>query len=454
MTILEGRPRPTVQFAPGRGDSGARVADVTEPQTIRFTCADESRWAQPSGVDGYQLADAAERAHRLRVPLVFTMSASGPDRYNDVAALGGLGAAAATLVRCSGSIPIILVVDGPLTSSQALLLGLADVVVMTEQAHAYVSGPHAVATVTGLVRSRNELGGPDVHASASGVAACVVPDLEAASAWVDILLEYLPPNVDETPPMIATCDSAPRPVPELRESVPTDSKAGYDVRRVIDLIVDDAEFLELRPRWGTTMVTGFGSLAGQPIGIVANQPQIMAGTIDIPAAQKAARFVTLCDGFNLPILTVVDTPGFLPGIDLEWRGMIRHGAQLAYAYAQATVPRVALIIRKAYGGAYIVMDAKAMGNDVCMAWPIAEIAVMGAKGAVQILHRNVDAETRLTLEEEYDRTFSNPYVAAARGYVDTVIDPADTRSELIAAFTAMEGKREALALRRHGNTPL
>ena len=221
-----------------------------------------------------------------------------------------------------------------------------------------------------------------------------------------------------------------------------------------EAIVDDDSLLELRSKWATNIVTAFATVDGRPVGIVANQPMSLAGTIDIPASQKAARFVAFCDAFNVPIITFVDTPGFYPGKDLEWRGMIRHGAQLVFAYARATVPRICVILRKSYGGAFIVMDSKTMGNDVCLAWPWAELAVMGAGQAAAILQRRATPEEREAFEADYAERLLNPYVAAERGYVDAVIEPAETRAEIAAALAMLEDKREELRHRKHGNTPL
>ncbi len=226
------------------------------------------------------------------------------------------------------------------------------------------------------------------------------------------------------------------------------------MRDVARVVVDDGELLELRARWAPNLVTALATIGGRPVGIVANQPVAIAGTLDIPASQKGARFVAFCDAFGIPLLTLVDTPGFYPGKDLEWRGMIRHGAQLAFAYARATVPRVAVVLRKAYGGAYIVMDCRTMGSDLYLAWPSAEIAVMGAKGAVEVLHRRETPERRSELEKAYEERFLNPYVAADRGAVDAVIDPADTRREVAAAFEMLATKQERLVARKHDNTPL
>ncbi|HYF45412.1 MAG TPA: carboxyl transferase domain-containing protein, partial [Acidimicrobiales bacterium] len=228
----------------------------------------------------------------------------------------------------------------------------------------------------------------------------------------------------------------------------------YDARDLVRCLVDDGELLELREAWAPNLVTALASLGGRPVGVVANQPRAIAGTLDIAASQKGARFVAFCDAFNLPVLTLVDTPGFYPGKDLEWRGMIRHGAQLAFAYARATVPRVGLTLRKSYGGAFIVMDSKTMGCDLHLAWPTAEIAVMGAEGAVGILHRRADETERASRVEAYEEAYLNPWVAAERGYIDAVIAPEDTRRELAAALELLSTKREQLRPRRHDNLPL
>jgi acetyl-CoA carboxylase carboxyltransferase component len=349
---------------------------------------------------------------------------------------------------------LIAVLDGPLLSGPALLLGMADAVIMTSRALAYVSGPAAVAEVTGLSVRPIELGGASVHSGRSGLATVLAASSDDATQVAAQLLSFLPAHCDELPPVAACADPAARSTPELRDVVPTSATGSYDVRTVIAAIADDGELFELRADWAPQFVTALVRLAGQPLGVLANQPQAMAGTLDIAASQKGARFVEFCDSFNLPLLTIVDTPGFMPGRDLEWRGMIRHGAELVFAYAEATVPRVCLVVRKAYGGAYIVMDSKAMGNDLCIAWPSAELAVMGAEGAVRIVHRREDEETRARLAEEYREKFLNPYIAAERGYVDLVIDPAETRQVLSGCLTTLLTKRERLVTRKHGNGPL
>jgi acetyl-CoA carboxylase carboxyltransferase component len=404
--------------------------------------------------DGQTLADAAMHALEARLPLVVTIASSGADVTEGLAASFGWGIAARAITVCSGVVPVLMAAHGPAVSGPALLLGLADHVVMTSDAYAFVSGPQMVHQITGVVVDTDELGGAGVHASMTGLAALIVDDLGAALEAIGDLLTLLPGHVDELPPRIGTDDPVDRLTPELRSLIPASSTASYDVRDAITAIVDDHFMLELRASWAPNLVTALASVAGRPVGVVANQPQSIAGTLDIPASQKGARFVAFCDAFNIPLLTLIDTSGFYPGKDLEWRGMIRHGAQLAFAYARATVPRIAIVLRKAYGGAYIVMDSRDMGSDVYLAWPTAEVAVMGAKGAVEILHRKATPEERAELELDYEDRLLSPWPAAERGSIDAVIDPADTRRTVVSAITLLEGKQERLPPRRHDNTPL
>jgi len=401
--------------------------------------------------DGESLAVAARLALHLRLPLVLQLASSGADISEGVDALHGWGGAAAAVASCSGHVPVLGLVTGPVVSGTALLLGLCDLVVMGSSAVAFVSGPAMVEAFTGVRVGIEQLGGVAVHATASGLCAMEAEDLDDAVAE---LLGYLPDHADEEAPFEPTGDPTDREVPELRTLVPDRDNASYDVRVVAHAVLDDDVLTELWPRWAPQLVTAFGRMGGRPVGVVANQPQALAGTLDISASQKGARFVRLCDAFNLPILTLVDTPGFLPGKDLEWRGMIRHGAELAFAYAEATVPRICVILRKAFGGAYIVMDSKGIGNDICLAWPGAEVAVMGAQGAVQILHRRVAPEDRKAREDDYRERFLTPWPASERGFVDGVIDPAETRRALTAALAALATKREALIGRKHGSSPL
>ena len=398
------------------------------------------------------------------LPVVGVVSTSGADIHEGVASLHAWGRVARALSRASGVVPLILAVVGPCTSGPALLLGLADHVVMTPDAFAYVSGPEAIAAFTGVVVDRVSLGGGAIHDTRTGLVSLVAADDDDAVVAACDLLAYLPSNHMEDAPVqpLAPDDPLDRPCHRAAQAVPAEARASYDVRTVLADVLDAGSLLEVRARYAGNMVTGYGRLGGRAVGIVANQPLQRAGTLDIEASRKAARFVQACDAFNLPILTFVDTPGFEPGKDLEWRGMIRHGAELVHAYAAATVPRLCLVLRKAYGGAYIVMDSRDLGNDACFAWPGAEIAVMGAKGAVQVLFgKRLEAiedvaereRLRATLEQDYEERYCSPAVAAERGLVDDVIDPAETRRVLGTALALHATKREGLTARKHSISP-
>ena len=397
---------------------------------------------------------AARTALEERIPLVLVLTSAGADIGEGIAPLHGWGRVARALTRCSGTVPTFAILDGPAVSGPALLLGLVDFVIATNKGYAFVNGPVMVRQFTGIDVSKDELGSPASLEKNAGLPVAVVADRSAGLDLVEELLAYLPDHLDDEPPRWPLTDPADRPCPEAGELIPESSTGSYDVRQVAEAIVDADSFLEIRGRWAGNVVVAFAAVGGRPVGIVANQPMNLAGTLDIPASQKAARFVAFCDAFNLPILTLVDTPGFYPGKDLEWRGMIRHGAQLVYAYGRATVPRICVILRKSYGGAFIVMDSKTMGNDVCLAWPWAELAVMGAGQAAAILQRRANDDERAAFEADYAERLLNPYIAAERGYVDAVIDPADTRREIAAALRMLDNKRERLPRRKHGNTPL
>ncbi len=439
------------------------VPGAASAAVVRFSHGREAVWLTVDGevhkgalsaAASHIIATAAQTARSKGLPLVTQMESSGADILEGIAALHGWGTAAKALADCSGVVPTISIVTGPAVSGPALLIGLSDFVVMTDDSYAFVSGPTMVAEFTGIEVSTDELGGAGTHARHSGASSVVVPDIAGAIAWVEELLEFLPSNVDQLAPITETDDSDDRLTPEAGALIPETSTGSYDVRDVIASIVDDGHYMEIRARWAGNVITAFANMAGYSIGIVANQPISLAGTLDIPASQKAARFVSFCDAFNIPVLTLVDTPGFYPGKDLEWRGMIRHGAQLVFAYARATVPRICVILRKSYGGAYIVMDSKEMGNDLCLAWPWAELAVMGAGQAAAILQRRATDDERAAFEADYSERLLNPYIAAERGYVDAVIDPADTRREICAALHMLRDKREKLVSRKHDNTPL
>jgi acetyl-CoA carboxylase carboxyltransferase component len=454
---------PTASIGAGRGGAADATMAELDGRPIGFFRLEGGKHR---GALGPSEGEVIERMVGLAldagVPIVGVVSSSGADLHEGVASLHAWGRVAKRLGEASGVVPVVLAVVGPCVSGPSLLAGMADHVVMTHDAFAFVTGPRAVEAFTGRSVDAAALGGASLHASRTGVPSLLADDEEDALGGVADLLSYLPANGMETPPG-GWCDDPPdRRSSAAATVVPTTPTAVYDMRTVIGDVVDDGSFLEVRAGYAPNMVTGYARLGGLVIGDVANQPFHRAGTIDIEASRKAARFVQSCDSFNVPLLTFVDTPGFEPGRDLEWRGMIRHGAELVFAYGEATVPRLCLVVRKAYGGAYIVMDSRGLGNDFCAAWPTAEIAVMGAKGAVQILFgkrlAGIDAADRVreaaALEADYVAQYCTPYVAHERGFVDEVIDPADTRRVLAGALRFLVNKREHLPVRRHSNTPL
>jgi acetyl-CoA carboxylase carboxyltransferase component len=329
-----------------------------------------------------------------------------------------------------------------------------------ESSHMFITGPDVVKTVTGEDVTLEELGGAMSHASKSGVATFVADDEKACLDNVRYLLSFLPANNLEEPPIDDLGDDPHRLCPELRDILPDSPNLPYDMVEVIRHVVDEGEFFEYFMHWAKSIVCGFARIDGQPVGIVGNQPKVLAGVLDIESSEKAARFVRTCDAFNIPIVTFVDVPGFLPGIDQEYGGIIRHGAKLLYAYCEATVPRITVITRKAYGGAYVVMNSKSIGADLAFAWPTAELAVMGPQGAVEIVFRRELQQAadptarRAELVGEYTEKYANPYAAAERGYIDDVIDPAETRQKLVAGLAMLKTKREELPRRKHGNVPL
>ena len=431
--------------------ASAEITEIGGRRVVAFRVAGGKHHGA-IGINGSATVERAVRlAGELRIPLVGELDTSGAELRDGVAALHAWGRLARELVRVSGVVPTLLAVTGACVSGPALALGLFDHVVMTEDAFAYVTGPDSVEDFTGVRVSRTDLDGAAVHAQRTGVASLVVPDDLAARDALAAILWYLPDHHLDDPPRLETGDEPDRACSAAAAVVPERSTASYDVRIVVEDVLDAESFLELRPRYAPNLVTGYGSLGGRAVGIVANQPMQRAGTLDIEASRKAARFVATCDVFNLPLITFVDTPGFEPGRDLEWRGMIRHGAELVHAYSAATVPRLCVVLRKAYGGAYIVMDSRGIGNDLCVAWPGAEIAVMGAAGAVAILNKG---RRDAGLVEEYRTAFENPYRAAERGLVDAVIDPVQTRTVLVDALDMLAGKRDSQPARRHSNTPL
>lgn len=361
--------------------------------------------------------------------------------------------------KASGVIPQIAVIMGPCAGGACYSPAICDFVFMVEStSQMFITGPQVVKTVTREETTFEELGGADVHASISGVAHFTYPDDTSCLKAVRRLVSYLPQNNSENPAVI---DSVPRDESHMLQSiVPQDQRRTYDVRKVIDTFVDEDSFMEIHKRFATNLVVGFARMSGQVIGIVANQVNKLAGSLDVDASNKAARFIRCCDSFNIPIITLVDVPAFLPGVQQEHRGIIRHGAKLLYAYAEATVPKVTLIMRKAYGGAYIAMNSKGMGADLVYAWPIAELAVMGEEGAVDIMYRSRLAksenpdEERQMLVDEYREKFITPYISAANGYIDEVILPEETREKLFSALEVLRNKKKEQPFRKHGNIPL
>jgi acetyl-CoA carboxylase carboxyltransferase component len=382
-----------------------------------------------------------------------------------VVSLGGYADIFFRNVRASGVIPQISVVMGPCAGGAVYSPAITDFVFMVRRtSHMFITGPEVIKTVTGEDVTMEELGGADSHATRSGVCHFAAETEEACLDAVADLLSYLPPNNVDPPPHRPTGDPPDRAEPELAGIIPDSPTKPYDMTRVIELVVDDGEFLEVAPLHAQNIVVGFARLNGHSVGVVGNQPRALAGVLDIAASIKAARFVRFCDAFNIPLVTFVDVPGFLPGTTQEYGGIILHGAKLLYAYSEATVPKLTVITRKAYGGAYDVMSSKHVGADFNAAWPTAEVAVMGPEGAVNIVFRHelaaakgngIDpAERRAELIEEYKERFANPYIAAERGYVDDVIEPERTRAWLIRALETSLTKRETRPARKHGNIPL
>jgi acetyl-CoA carboxylase carboxyltransferase component len=426
-------------------------------------------YSQDFTVFGGSLGEAhAEKIHKVQdlavqtgVPIIGLNDGGGARIQEGVVALHGFGGIFFRNARASGVVPQISVIMGPSAGGAVYSPALTDFVFMVENtSHMFITGPDVVRTVTGEDVTPEQLGGAMTHATRSGVAAFVSADERSCLDEVRFLLSFLPGNNLEEPPPLASGDDPERMVPELRDLVPARPNQPYDMKVLIRAVVDDGEYLEYFPHWARNLTTGFAHIGGRVVGIVANQPQMLAGVLDIDSSEKGGRFVRTCDAFNIPLVTFVDVPGFMPGTDQEYGGIIRHGAKLLYAYCEATVPRIQMIIRKAYGGAYLVMDSKSIGTDLSFAWPSAELAVMGPAGAVEIVHRRELAEAadpeqrRAELVAQYTERFTNPYVAAERGYVDDVIDPAETRRVLARSLDILATKREDLPKRKHGNVPL
>ncbi|NUT98130.1 MAG: acyl-CoA carboxylase subunit beta [Saccharothrix sp.] len=426
-------------------------------------------YAQDFTIFGGSLGQAhAAKIHKVMdmalatgAPIIGLNDSGGARIQEGVMALDGYGGIFRRQVEASGVVPQISVVLGPCAGGAAYSPALADFTFMVRgTGQMYLTGPDVVAAVNGERVTHDELGGASVHGGLSGVASFVHDDEESCLADVRYLVSLLPSNNMEPPPAYDPCGATQDIRPEFASLVPVEPNKPYDIRDLMSELLDDGEFLEVHEGWAANVVCAFGRVDGAVVGVVGNQPLVLAGVLDIEASQKAARFVRFCDAFGIPLVSLVDVPGFLPGTDQEHHGVIRHGAKLLYAYCEATVPRIQVIVRKAYGGAYIVMDSRSIGTDLSLAWPTNEIAVMGAEGAVNVIFRKELAasadpvELRAELLAEYSEQLVHPYYAAERGLVDDVIDPSHTRASVARGLSMLHNKRRHPAARKHGNVPL
>ena len=410
-----------------------------------------------------KIVKVQEMALRMGAPVVGLQDSGGARVEEGVAALSGFGKIFRNNTISSGVIPQISVIMGPCAGGAVYSPAITDFVFMVDKtSQMFITGPEVIKTVTGEAVTAEQLGGAMTHNTVSGVAHFIGNNDEETLLSVRELLSYMPSNNMETAPVYACGDDINRMIPELNEIIPDNPNKAYDMYDVIYKIADDGRIYDVMPHYAKNIITCFIRMDGATVGVIANQPNFGAGCLDINASDKAARFIRRCDAFNIPLLTIEDVPGFLPGTDQEYGGIIRHGAKMLYAYCEATVPKITLILRKAYGGAYIGMCNKELGADMVMAWPSAQIAVMGASGAVNIISsvkreiRSADDPAQVRAEKiaEYEETFNNPYVAASLGYVDDIIEPASTRQRVISALDMLSTKRESLPAKKHGNIPL
>jgi len=410
-----------------------------------------------------KIAKVVEMAERAKVPLIGIWDGGGQRAQDGVASLGGTGELLDRLVQCSGRIPMISLVLGPVVGVSALAASLSDFTILgREHGQLFMSSPLETPEIIAEEVDARGLGGADLHASRSGIACLVAEDEDDAIDIVALLLSHLPDHNMAEPPHLPSADPYDRLSEELDGMVPDNPNRPYDMLDIVREVVDDSELLELFPSYADNIVIGFARLDGYPVGIVGNQPKVLAGCLDIDASIKAARFIRTCDAFSIPVITFEDVPGFLPGVVQEWGGIIRHGAKLLFAYAEATVPKLTVVVRKAYGGAYLAMACKHLRADYNVAWPTAELAVMGAEGAVNIIHRREIAavsedqreDVRQDLINDYKLKFGDPYVAARNGWLDDVIEPSETRLRLIRALRLLKSKRQWSPPRKHGNIPL
>jgi len=414
-------------------------------------------------VHAEKIVKIAEFALKSGIPLIGINDSGGARIQEGVASLNGYGKIFRLNTRSSGVIPQISLILGPCAGGSAYSPALTDFTVMVnETSHMFITGPDVIKTVTGEEVGMEELGGARTHNTRTGNSHYLAENEDDAIDYVKALLSYLPSNNMDAAPHLPPTETLEKKVSDiaLDTLIPDSPNQPYDMKVLIQALVDEGEFLEVHALYAPNIVVGFARIEGESIGIIANQPNQLAGTLDINSSEKAARFLRFCDAFNIPILTLVDVPGFLPGTEQEWDGIIRRGAKLLYAYAEASVPLVTLITRKAYGGAFIVMGSKYLGSDINFAWPSAEIAVMGAQGAVNILYRKdlADAKDpeakRAELVKDYNESLANPYLAAERGTIDTVIEPSQSRAYITKAFRTLKTKRDILPARKHGNIPL
>ncbi|HCC71182.1 MAG TPA: methylmalonyl-CoA carboxyltransferase [Bacteroidales bacterium] len=412
-------------------------------------------------VHANKIVKTQEMALKMGAPIIALIDSGGARIQEGIASLSGYASIFYNIIRSSGIIPQIAVIMGPAAGGAVYSPALMDFVFMTSfTSYMFLTGPNVVKEVLNEDVSFEDLGGAEVHAKKSGVAHFIYDDEENTILGLKKFFSYIPSNNVENPPKIEGTNYTPDINPKLLDIVPDDSNKAYDVKEVINNVVDKGSFFEISELFAQSLITGFGRLEGRTIGIIANQPKVLAGVLDINSSVKGARFIRFCDCFNIPILTFEDVPGFLPGIDQEHSGIIKHGAKLLYAYSESNVPKITVILRKSYGGAYIVMNSKNLGGDYNFAWPTAEIAVMGPEGAVAILYRKELAESddpkklKAKLVKKYREKIANPFVADEKGFIDEVIDPAETRKKLITAFEVLSNKWVEAPSRKHGNIPL
>ncbi len=408
-----------------------------------------------------KITKAMDMAMKMGAPFISINDSGGARIEEGIDALGGFGEIFRRNTLASGVIPQISVIMGPCAGGAVYSPAITDFVFMVEKtSHMFITGPSVIKAVTGEDVTFEALGGAGAHSTVSGVAHFALPDEEACFNKIKKLLSFLPDNNLSDPEIILSGDDVNRMDEELNGIIPDDPNKPYDMLSIITSVVDNGDFLQVHEGFARNIIVGFGRIGGRTVGIVANQPRILAGVLDVDASDKAARFVRFCDAFNIPLVTFTDVPGYLPGVQQEHSGIIRHGAKLLYALSEATVPKINVIIRKAYGGAYIAMNSKHLGADMVLAWPTAEIAVMGPDGAANIIFKReiANAEDPISFRkekiQEYRDKFSNPYIAAARGYVDDVIEPAETRQRIAGALDMLSGKRETRPPKKHGNIPV